>query len=393
MLAYVTGMNILMLGWEFPPIKSGGLGTYLFHFTRELNRLGNDITFVMPFAGKEINPGFVKILQTHQTKFIRVNSGLSAYGSSLEFEACFSPCHGISGEVMAYAYDAAKAVEGKNFEVIHCHDWMTFPAGIALKKKTGKPLIVTIHSTEFDRTGQLHPNEWVLGIEKKGLMEADKILTVSKLMKKQLVEKYGVKEEKIQVVYNAIDLNCYKKKKIEKPTKERIVLFVGRLTVQKGCDYFLETAKKVLETKPNTRFVIVGTGDLMHELIQKSIDLGINNNVTFTGFEEDVSSYYSIADVFVMPSVSEPFGLTALEAMACQAPVIVSKQSGASEVLRNTLKVDFWDVNELANKIISVLTYAPLLNELRGRGYEEILGYRGWKDVALETMNAYGAVA
>jgi len=382
-----------MLGWEFPPIKSGGLGTYLFHFTRELNKLGNNISFVMPFTGKEINPGFVEILQTQQTKFIKINSGLSPYNSHPELRDCFASRQGISREVMAYASDVVNAVKEKDFELVHCHDWMTFPAGIALKKKTGKPLVVTIHSTEFDRTGQLYPNKWITEIERKGLLEADRILTVSKLMKEQLVEKYGIKKEKILVVYNAVDLSAYKKRKIRKPVDEKIVLFVGRLTVQKGCDYFLEAAKKVLESEPNTRFVIVGTGDLMHELIQKSINLGINSNVSFTGFEDDVAAFYSVADVFVMPSVSEPFGLTALEAMACQTPVIVSRQSGASEVLKNVLKVDFWDVNELANKIGSVLRFASLLNELRNRGFEEIKGYRTWKDVATETMNAYKAVA
>jgi len=380
-----------MLGWEFPPIKSGGLGTYLFHFTRELNSLGNRISFVMPFTGKELKEDFIDIIQAG-SEVIGIKSWLAPYKTQADYHG--SPhSHDLGLEVKYYTESAMKLKQAEETDVIHCHDWMTFPAGIELKKKTGKPLVVTIHSTEFDRTGQLNPNEWIAGIEKKGLEEADKIITVSNLMKKQLVEKYGIPREKIWVVYNAIDLTAYEKKKIAKPMNERIVLFVGRLTVQKGCGYFLEAARKVLEIEPNTRFVIVGTGDLMHELIQKSIDLGINNNVSFTGFEDDVAAFYSIADVFVMPSVSEPFGLTALEAMACQAPVIVSKQSGASEVLRNTLKVDFWDVNELANKIVGVLRYAPLLNELRDKGYKEILGYRKWKDVALETMNAYEAVA
>lgn len=384
-----------MLGWEFPPIKSGGLGTYLYHFTRELNALGNNVTFILPYTGRNIEEDFLKIMhEAPQTDFIPVPSPLTPYistlASGMEEQTVEEPYGwNFFKEVAFYTKRAAELGKGVDFDVVHCHDWMTFPAGILLKRLTKKPLIVTIHSTEFDRTGQLYPNQGIKAIEETGLREADHIITVSNFMKKQLVKKYNIHPEKITVVYNAIDLSQYKKGNAKKPLDEKIVLFVGRLTIQKGCEFFLEAAKKVLEAEPNTRFLIVGTGDMLHQLIQKSIDLGISNNVTFTGFEENVNEYYSIADLFVMPSVSEPFGLTALEAMACNAPVIVSKQSGVSEVIKNVLKVDFWDTHELANKIINVLRYQCLSTELKKMGFNEITEYRNWSDVARETIQVY----
>ncbi len=385
-----------MLGWEFPPLKSGGLGTYLFHFTKELNALGHKTTFIMPSAEKEIKQDFLELIQaTPQTEFIGIKSKLLPYavslpnGSGSSLQCCFE---GLLDEVALYTANAVKIGLKKSFEVIHCHDWMTYPAGILLKQKTGKPLVVTIHSTEFDRTGQNRPNQRIACIEKRGLERADKIITVSKLMKRQLIEKYGIDAKKITVVYNAIDLGKYAKKRVQKPLDEKIVLFVGRLTIQKGCCFFLEAAKGVLKAEPNARFIVVGTGDLLFELINKSIELGISANVSFTGFEEDVTSYYSIADLFVMPSVSEPFGLTAVEAMACEAPVVISRQSGVSEVLKNVLKVDFWDTKELANKIIAGLRFSALLSELREKGFSEIRGFRSWRDVALDSIRVYGAV-
>jgi glycosyltransferase involved in cell wall biosynthesis len=391
-------MDILMLGWEFPPLKSGGLGTYLYHFTHELYNLGLSVSLIIPYAGSDISPGFVKILQAgEQAEVIGIRSRLTPYASTISMP--FGAGQGLKqpyGRNLfeEVSYYTAKAVEiGSRMQckAIHCHDWMTFPAGIELKRILGKPLVVTIHSTEFDRTGQLFPNEWISGIEKAGLLAADKIITVSNFMKNQLVEKYCIFPEKITVVYNAIDLAHYSKKDFLNKPDEKIVLFVGRLTIQKGCGFFLEAAKKVLEFEPKTRFLIVGSGDMLSELIKKSIDLGISNNVSFTGFEDNVSDYYSIADLFVMPSVSEPFGLTALEAMACKAPVIVSRQSGVSEVLRNVLKVDFWDVNELANKIIGVLCYEAVRSELQDNGFAEIKKFRKWGEVARETAQVYNS--
>ena len=393
-------MKILMLGWEFPPLKSGGLGTYLFHFTRKLNSLGVNLTFIMPYSGREIKEDFVNIIQAKPgSELIGIPSPLTPYmtiavNGTLQLQQDYSLYSQLEfmHEVLTYTMNAVRIGKSIECDVIHCHDWMTFPAGIILKRILKKPLVVTIHSTEFDRTGQLFPNQKIAAIEKKGLEAADRIITVSKLMKNQIVKKYGIPQKKVRVVYNAVDLSHYKPKDVQRPLPEKIVLFVGRLTVQKGCEFFLEAAKQVLAEEPNTRFVVVGTGDLLFDLINKSIELGISNRVTFTGFEEDVSAYYSIADLFVMPSVSEPFGLTAVEAMACKAPVIISKQSGVGEVLKNVLRVDFWDTRELASKIVSVLKYSSLMTELKERGFKEIQHFRNWKDVAQESIEVYKGV-
>ncbi len=390
-----------MLGFEFPPFKSGGLGTYLYGFTKALNERNHNVTFIMPRTGKKIKTDFVNIVQAGSaTRFIELQSVLTPYIGSPKitkegFEVDDSDSENVYGfdflhEVKIFTYQAVKSGLRIESDVIHCHDWMTFPAGMILKDLTKKPLILTIHSTEYDRTGQLNPNETIRAIEKEGLLAADRIITISNMMKKQLIEKYGISAKKIRVVYNAIDLDSYEKQEIEKPD-EKIVLFVGRLTIQKGCEFFLRAAQKVLQFHPNVRFLIVGTGDLMPQLIQLSIDLGIASNVSFTGFEKDVQKYYSVADVFVMPSVSEPFGLTALEASACNAPVIMSKQSGVSEIFKHAMKVDFWDVDELANKILGSINYASLQTELAKNGLEEVQSY-SWLKVADECVNVYREV-
>ncbi len=389
-------MHVLMLGWEFPPFKSGGLGTYLLGFTRELNKLGVEITFIMPYTGKRIEYDFIRIIQADGFESIGIPSMLTPYMSQQGFEkrGFSTSVYGWSffQEVEYYNKRAVQIGSTIKCDLIHCHDWMTYPAGIALKKILKKPLVVTLHSNEFDRTGNLCPNPFIMAIERQGLLEADLVITVSNYEKRQLVERYGIPSEKIFVVHNAIDLDHYKQVPVEKYLNDRVVLFVGRLTIQKGCDFFLDAAKLVLEKIPNVRFIIVGSGDMMFSLIQKSIDLGISHRVHFVGFDPDVRKYYSIADVFVMPSVSEPFGLTALEAMACNVPVIVSKQSGVSEVVRNCLKVDFWDVRELANKIISLLMYPPLHIELKENSHKEIRRFRTWRNVASECIELYKKV-
>ena len=391
-------IRILMLGWEFPPFKSGGLGTYLFGFTKELNKLGAKIIFIMPYTGKKMDYDFIKIVQANGIDMVGISSSITPYTMPLEWlKGRRSMVRNVYGwgffeEVAYYNVRAVQIGSMIDCDVIHCHDWMTMPAGIALKRILGKPLVVTIHSTEYDRTGNLFPNAKIMAIERAGLLEADVVITVSNYEKRQLVERYGIPSEKIRVVYNAIDPERYRRMEVEKYINDKIVLFVGRLTIQKGCEFFLEAAKKVLERVPDARFVIVGSGDQMHSLIQKSIDLGIADRTHFVGFDPDVTKYYSIADVFVMPSVSEPFGLTPLEALACDVPVIISKQSGVSEVLRNCLKVDFWDTQELANKIIALLNYKPLHDELRERAKREITRFRTWHDVARECMEIYNAV-
>jgi len=399
-----------MLGWEFPPFKSGGLGTYLHGFTKALSKKDTKITFVMPSTGVKINPGFIEVIQADNYSHLdlveiegfdfhpyfpsenysffeerekqnpdSVNKSINAYGFDF-----FS-------KVRKYTVSAVRKLKSRQCDVIHCHDWMTFPAGIALKEQKKKPLVVTIHSTEFDRTGNLSPNSQICEIEGKGLHLADRVITISNYMKQQLIERYNVPSEKISVVYNGIDKSEYITDSTSLALNEKIVLFLGRLTIQKGPDWFLETAFQVLKFLPNTKFVVVGDGDMLPSLINKSIAMGISDKVVFSGFQDDVKKFYSVADLFVMPSVSEPFGLTALEAMASNTPVIISKQSGVSEVVNHCFKVDFWDSHEMANKIIGLLSHESLSNEMKKNAFSELQGF-SWNTVADQCLEVYKGV-
>jgi glycosyltransferase involved in cell wall biosynthesis len=400
-----------MFGWEFPPFKSGGLGTYLYGFTKALSKKGVKVTFVMPSTGIKINPGFVEVIQAEDYSHLNAieikGFDFHPYVASvqLQFSGQTIPEHRNSfsdKSIKAYDFDffckvkkytnaAVNRMSSVDCDLIHCHDWMTFPAGIALKKLKKKPLVVTVHSTEFDRTGNLSPNKAIYEIERKGLMEADKVITISNYMKRQLMERYSVPEEKIQVIYNGIDKSEYIVPSTSFSLNEKIVLFLGRLTIQKGPDWFLEAAYQVLKLRPNTRFVVVGDGDMFPSLINKSIRMGISDKVVFAGFQQDVRKFYSIADLFVMTSVSEPFGLTALEAMASKTPVIISKQSGVSEVINHCFKVDFWDSMEIANKIVALLDYSSLSNEMRKNAFNELQSF-SWSSVADECVEVYKGV-
>ncbi len=400
-----------MLGWEFPPFKSGGLGTYLYGFTKSLAGKGAEITFVMPSTGLKINPGFINLIQaddnySHLDVVEIEGFGLHPYIPSLSFNSSStvlndSPssdksinAYGMNffQKVKNYTNSAVNRMQSVYCDVIHCHDWMTFPSGIALKERKKKPLVVTIHSTEYDRTGNLSPNHVICEIERKGMHSADKVITISNFMKKQLIEKYDVPEQKICVVYNGIDKSSYVvQEKTFFPLNEKIVLFLGRLTIQKGPDWFLEAAYQVLQFRPNTRFVVVGNGDMFSQLINKAISMGISDKIVFAGFQDDVRKFYSVADLFVMPSVSEPFGLTALEAMASNTPVIISKQSGVSEVINHCFKLDFWDTQEMTNKIVGILDYPPLSNELKKNAFNELQSF-SWDTVADKCLEVFREV-
>ena len=388
-------MRVLMFGWEFPPFSSGGLGTHCYELTKALSGKGVNITFVMPNTGNEIKHNFIRILKASKKKIVQIAAKLAPYITSLETRALSEKgdskaVYGMDffQQVERYTKLAVEAVREEECDVIHCHDWMTFLAGIRASREKNKPLIVTLHSTEFDRTGGLSPNPSITYIEWLGLTQADKVITVSNYMKNQIIERYGIDGEKIKVIYNGINANNCSGEKINFGTNEKIVLFLGRLTVQKGPDYFIHAAKKVLEKEKNVRFIVVGDGYMLPQLINQSIELGIGNKIHFTGYVKSVDEFYRMADVYVMPSVSEPFGIVALEALAREIPVIISKQSGVSEVISHCLKVDFWDVNELANKIIGALKYAPLRTEMVKNGKKEI-GFLSWERVAEETMDEY----
>jgi len=278
----------------------------------------------------------------------------------------------------------------ERFDVIHAHDWLTYPAGMMLKAITGKPLVCHIHATEFDRSGE-HINQGVYDIERAGMHCADRVIAVSRLTKAIMHSKYGVDDFKIDVVYNGVAQDGIQPQRgaaIEQG--DRIVLFLGRITMQKGPEYFIEAAKRVLEQEDRVKFVVAGSGDMAVRMIEHAAAIGIGHKVLFTGFlrGRDVDRVYQMADCYVMPSVSEPFGIAPLEAMRNDVPVIVSKQSGVAEVLTHALKVDFWDTDEMANKIVAVLRYPPLSQTLREHGRFELRSLN-WDGAAEKCVKVY----
>ena len=413
-----------MLGWEFPPFISGGLGTACYGLTKALDQLGVNIIFCLPRAVDSRYTTHVKLLTPDQKKLLKlselknvtfrtINSPLQPYstpdayqqhieeilrrkqlihGGSTE-SAFFSGMHysgDMYNEVHRYAAIAAGLAKEEQFDVIHAHDWMTYPAGIAVAAVSGKPLIVHIHSTEFDRSGE-NVNQMIYDIEREGMERADRVIAVSYFTRSIIIGRYGISGEKVEVVHNGIERNgSWSLAKTGIKKDEKIVLFLGRITMQKGPEYFLRAAKKVLEVMDNVKFVMAGSGDLMRRSIEIAAELGIGQKVLFTGFlqGEDVRKIYEMADLYVMPSVSEPFGIAPLEALNNDVPVIISKQSGVSEVLTHALKVDFWDINEISNKVIAVLKYPPLGITLRSYGNFEARKLR-WKDSAQKCLKIY----
>lgn len=296
----------------------------------------------------------------------------------------------LFGDAQRYAGLVAALGVHERFDVIHAHDWLTYPAGLTLRALTGKPLVCHIHATEFDRSGD-GVNQRVYDIERAGMQGADRVIAVSRLTKSIVHRRYGVAESKIDVVYNGVDQDAAQPKQgmaIERD--ERIVLFLGRITMQKGPEYFIRAAKRVLEKEEKVKFVVAGSGDMAVRMIEEAAALGIGHKVLFTGFlrGRDVDRVFRMADCYVMPSVSEPFGIAPLEAMRNDVPVIVSKQSGVSEVLTHALKVDFWDTDEMANKIVAVLRYPPLGQTLREHGRFELRGLN-WDGAAEKCVRAY----
>jgi len=294
-------------------------------------------------------------------------------------------------EVQRYALLASEIARHESFDVVHAHDWMTFPAGLSVAALKGVPLVVHVHSTEFDRSG-LSVDQRIYDIERRGMHGAIKVIAVSYLTKNQVTHQYGIDPAKVEVVYNAIEPNTngFDEEKYSIHKDEKIVLFLGRITMQKGPEYFLAAAKKVLEVMDNVKFVMAGSGDMIRRTIEMAASMGIGHKVLFTGFLRgpDVEKVFKMADLYVMPSVSEPFGIAPLEAMSHDVPVIISKQSGVSEVLTHALKVDFWDVNEMANKIIAVLKHPPLASTLRQHGSFEVRRL-SWVDAARQCVQVY----
>ena len=400
-----------MFGWEFPPFSSGGLGTACHGLTKGLSNNGTEVTFVIPKAPENASCSHVKLLVADGLKNmsfrkIEISSTLVPYVSSEYYkEQVFSRLarlgkgnHGaiygknLFEEVMRYSQQARIIAENEEFDVIHAHDWMTYRAGIEAKKVSGKPLVLHIHATEFDRTGG-HPNQAVYDLEREGFHACDRIIAVSNYTKNMVVKHYAVPESKVKVVHNAVEFRTPAKKPHRLSDTDKIVLFLGRITIQKGPDYFLDAAKKVLDRESNVKFVVAGSGDMEGYMIERAAQLGIANKVLFTGFlsGNDVDKAYQMAHLYVMPSVSEPFGIAPLESLRNQTPVLISKQSGVSEVLQNAMKVDFWDTDQMANKIIASVKYPALHNTLRDEGINELQKF-SWDDSATRCIEVYHSV-
>lgn len=393
-------MKVLMLGWELPPHNSGGLGVACFQMCKALSKKGVDIEFIVPYTNPHDNIDFMKVTPAtpFSAKYIQ-KSGI-AY-DSFKYFLKDGTVENVSLMSNTERYEKAveQLAELGEFDLIHAHDWLTFRAALRAKEKSGKPLIVHVHATEFDRAGGKSGNPLVHEIEYMGLLIADRIMAVSQLTKDIIVSEYGIPSDKVEVVHNSIDIDSYEKLDFENSYKYleimkqqgyRIVTNIGRLTVQKGLYNLLLAAKEVIAKAPKTIFLIVGSGEQYLELLQLSADLGIADKVIFTEFLRGKKwrDSYSVADLFVMPSVSEPFGLTPLEAIGYGTPALVSKQSGVSEVIKNCLKIDFWDVNEMANQITAVVQNDSLRDELVRQSFQEYLKLT-WDNAADKMINAY----
>jgi glycosyltransferase involved in cell wall biosynthesis len=442
-------MRILMYGWEFPPHISGGLGVACFGMTKALAEQGHDITFVLPRlkhgtptashlnllgvdhplgSGSVLGAGRLKssadvtstlnsLLDKIET--IEVNSPLSPYMteksylemvsrlqeekerrlreetgfdiSPIEVSGDYGP--NLISEILRYAKAAGNFAAAVDHDVIHAHDWLTMLAGIEAKRISGKPLIVHIHALEFDRSGE-NVNQTVYDIERYGMETADQVVAVSHYTKNIIVNRYGIPENKVKVVYNAVQRKESPLRHVfKKRRKEKVVLFLGRITFQKGPDYFVEAAARVLEHRENVRFVMAGSGDMAPRLIERVAELGMGRKFHFTGFlsGQELEQIFLESDIYVMPSVSEPFGISPLEAMYFDVPVIISNQSGVAEVLTHALKFDFWDVNDLAGKILAMLDHSPLRQELMEQGARELEGFQ-WSKAASALENIYQTV-
>ena len=418
-----------MFGWEFPPHITGGLGTACFGLTKGLLKHGVEVQFVVPKAyGDEsqeavrlINASDVTVMMNDpvfkdywsQITYMEIGSNLIPYVGPEDFQEMvkenlntkvqegsrvFSEKFQFSGkyghdlmeEVARYALVGAAIAANSEFDIIHAHDWLTYSAGVAAKKISGKPLVVHMHATEFDRSGENY-NENVYEIERKGMAEADRVITVSNLTRNIVIDRYHIDPDKVITVHNAVEPT--EKGELldaEKHVREKIVTFLGRITFQKGPEYFIEAACKVLERDPNVRFVMAGTGDLMEKMIRRVAKLKISSHFHFTGFlkGENVDRMFAMSDVYVMPSVSEPFGISPLEAMRSNVPVVISKQSGVAEVLDHVMKVDFWDVDAMADAIYGLLHYKSLNDMVVTGGTEEVNNLK-WESAARKVADIY----
>lgn len=407
-----------MLSWELPPAIVGGVGMVCAEICKELSNYNDlEIEYAMPYGPQNHMPFSSncsvigvqhQYINSKNFKVTRVPTLLQCYQSPKEYLNVYEEVMNINTgefktpkqlygenilqEVELYANRVVEMFKHRKFDVIHAHDWTTAKAAIELKKVTGIPVIFHVHITEFDKTGNNGGHEKIIEYEKYGLNNCDAIIAVSNYTKNQLINRYHIDEKKIHVVYNAIIGDLVKSMtKYPLFNGKKTVLFMGRMTLQKGPEYFLRAAHKILQYRDDVNFIIAGGGDQLNSIIQLSFDLGVNNNVFFHGgayTRAEAEKYYSCSDVFVMPSVSEPFGVVPYEAIVKGTPTVISKQSGISEVLKHTLKVDFWDINEMANKIMALLDYDLLYSTIQQNAYTEVDTHT-WSKSVNELVSMY----
>lgn len=428
-------MRVLMFGWEFPPYIAGGLGTACYGIVKGLAYNGVQTMFVMPSASGDEDRSAADIINASEipvevsstmnvddfldkVQFVHIGTNMVPYLDPAEFHSLveedrkrqvrdfsihygqtykFSGKYGsnLMEEVARYAMvggTIAMTHKGE-FDVIHAHDWLTYMAGIAAKRLSGKPLVVHVHATSFDRSSDNNIDTRVYDIEKRGMEAADRVITVSDLTRNIVITKYGIDPSKVVTVHNAVDFSGRSEIQVERGVKEKVVTFLGRITFQKGPEYFIEAAAKVLKKCKNVRFVMAGSGDMMNRSIRQVARLGISDRFHFTGFLRgaEVQKMFALSDVYVMPSVSEPFGISPLEAMRSGVPSVISRQSGAAEVLKYAFKVDFWDVDAMADEIYALLQYPALADFASKYGYDEVNTLK-WNNAAAKIKSVYESV-
>jgi glycosyltransferase involved in cell wall biosynthesis len=422
-----------MFGWEYPPHISGGLGTACYGITKSLTSLNDiQISFVVPRIFNDEDKNTIKLIAASDIKlpgkmlhkaqkpgkheYPELYPQVSAYitpehykivlkendyrakkltgdipGSKINFTGRYG--ESLYDEIYKYGLVASEIAKQEEHNIIHMHDWLTFTAGMEAKRISGKPLIAHIHATEFDRCGE-QSNRKVLDIEKKGMEVAEKVITVSNFTRNIVIKRYGIHPDKVVTVYNAVEpFNINRLKIYNKYRNDKIVTFLGRITSQKGPEYFINAANKVLQKTSNVRFVMAGEGDLKEKLIKYVARLGISDRFHFTGFlkGDDVYRMYSMSDLYVMPSMSEPFGISPLEALQSGVPVIISRQSGVSEVLKHVIKINFWDIDGLANAIYGALYYEGVTKTMADKGMKEVMNLK-WKDTAIKIRDIYYSI-
>jgi len=418
-------MKALMFGWEFPPHILGGLGTASYGLTKGMAMQEDmEITFVLPKPWGDEDQSFLRIIGMNNTPLVwkdvsweLVNSRIGKlmnpqlyfdlrnhiYADFRYYPTNDLGCIEFSGrypsnlleEINNYSVVAGVIARTVDMDIIHSHDWLTYPAGIHAKSVTGKPLVIHVHATDFDRSrGKVNPQ--VYAIEKDGMDHADHILTVSNLTRNTVIEKYNQNPRKVTTVHNAVEPLDAEIEALtpKRGTKDKVITFLGRITMQKGPEYFVEAAARVLKKADNVRFVMAGSGDMMNQMIRLAAQRNISDKFHFTGFMKGKQVYEVLksSDVYVMPSVSEPFGISPLEAMQCGVPSIISKQSGCAEILDRAIKTDYWDIEAMADAMYSIITYPSMYEYLKVEGKKEVDAIT-WQDAGLKVRKIYDNVS